>query len=80
MFNRNNTITIPDEYLRLECDILDGENYEMSDNTLETMEMEEQELDLREVVETLYGIDGTLHVRNQMAYIGTVFLKYGKMN
>ena len=76
--NQTKKIKIPIEYERIKCDLLTKTNNEIFDCNVSEIDFEEEELDLRDVVNQLYEKEGTLRIRNQMAYMGLTFLKYRK--
>ena len=75
-------IQIPEEYLRFKCNYLEEgrKNLQRTECRVETVNMEEEELDLRTIVKLLYQREDTLHFRNKLAYMGWTFLKYGRIH
>jgi len=61
------SIIIPKEYLQLEKDILITTKNTQTPCVFETIEKTEAELNLRESVEKLYSMEGTLQKRNELA-------------
>ncbi len=75
--NLHGCISIPEEYLRLRNDILEKIIFEKTECQRESYPMKDIELDLQRVVDTLKGMEGTLFIRNQMAYMGMTYLQFG---